>query len=108
MTDFIKDGDNGIGITHHFSSGVYAKECLIPSGLILTQHKHAFDHLSILASGTAMITVEGVESIKVGPVAITIEAGKEHSVRSITDVAWFCIHATDVTDPEKVDESLIA
>ena len=60
------------------------------------------------ASGTAMITVEGVESIKVGPVAITIEAGKEHSVRSITDVAWFCIHATDVTDPEKVDESLIA
>ena len=106
MTDIIKD--NGIGITHHFSSGVYAKECLIPSGLILTQHKHTFDHLSILASGTALVKVDGVESIKVGPVAITIEAGKEHSVLSMTDVAWFCIHATDVTDPEKVDESLIA
>lgn len=108
MTDFIKDGDNGIGITHHFSSGVYAKECLIPAGLILTQHKHEFDHLSILATGTALVSVEGIESIKVGPCAITIEAGKQHSVRSMTDVAWFCIHATDVTDPAKVDESLIA
>ena len=94
-------------IVHHFSSGVYAKETLIPAGMALVQHKHAFDHLSVLASGTVQITVDGVTKTVTGPACLTIEAGKHHGVKAVTDPVWYCIHATDCTDESKVDEVLI-
>ena len=97
-----------IGITHHFGGGVYAKETAIPPGMLLTQHRHKHDHLSILAKGTAVVRVEGVERLIHGPSAVLIEAGKVHSVEALTDVVWYCIHSTKETDAESIDESLIA
>lgn len=94
-------------IIHHFGGGVYTKETSIPAGYILVQHKHTFDHLSILGSGIAQVTVDGHTKTMTAPSCITIEAGKEHRVHAITDAVWYCIHATDCTDPEKVDELLI-
>lgn len=107
MNDFHAQAiEHGIDIAHHFSSGVYAKETHIPAGKVLTQHVHSFDHLSVLASGSAMVEVDGVGELMTGPTVVTIKAHKEHKVTSLTDVVWFCIHATDETDPEKVDARL--
>lgn len=104
---FNKDFDRcEVGIVHHFSSGLYAKETLIPAGVRLTQHKHGYDHLSILASGTAVVEVDGEATKYTGPACLTIKAGSAHEVTAITDVVWFCLHATEETDPEKVDHVL--
>ena len=94
-------------ITHHFGAGVYAKETRIPSGSILVQHKHKHDHLSVLASGSIELIVDGVKSIIHAPACLTITANKHHGVKSLTDVVWYCIHATDCTDVNEVDEVLI-
>ena len=94
-------------IHHHFSSGVYAKEARIPAGYLCVQHKHKFDHLSILATGSVELLVDDKVSVVHAPACLTIEAGKVHSIRAITDVMWYCIHATDCTDIESVDEVLI-
>jgi hypothetical protein len=94
-------------IHHHFSSGVYAKETRIPAGYILVQHAHKHDHLSILASGSVELLVDGVKSVVEAPACLTIAAGKHHGVKSLTDVVWYCIHATDCADENKVDEMLI-
>jgi quercetin dioxygenase-like cupin family protein len=95
-------------INHHFSAGVYAKETLIPAGHVLVQHKHKFDHLSILASGSIELMVDGERKIVHAPACLTIEANKHHGVKSLTDVVWYCIHATDCTDTNEIDEVLIA
>jgi len=95
-------------INHHFSAGVYAKETLIPAGHVLVQHKHKFDHLSILASGSIELMVDGERKIVHAPACLTIEANKHHGVKSITDVVWYCIHATECTDTDEIDEVLIA
>jgi quercetin dioxygenase-like cupin family protein len=95
-------------INHHFSAGVYAKETLIPAGQVLVQHKHKFDHLSILASGSVELMVDGEKRIVHAPACLTIEADKHHGVKSLTDVVWYCIHATDCTDTDEIDEVLIA
>lgn len=95
-------------LVHHFSSGVYAKETRIPKGMILVQHKHHYDHLSILASGTVELEVNGLRSTITGPTCLTIEANMHHGVKALTDCVWFCIHATDIADPDKVDEVLIS
>ena len=95
-------------IYHHFSAGVYAKETRIPAGQVLVQHKHNFDHLSILASGSIELVVDGEKSVIHAPACLTIAANKHHGVKSLTDVVWYCVHATDCTDESEVDGVLIA
>jgi quercetin dioxygenase-like cupin family protein len=81
---------------------------VIPAGLELTQHVHKFDHLSYLVKGSVMLEVDGKSEVHYAPKSFVIEAGKEHKVTSLSEAVWLCIHASDCTDPEKVDETLIA
>ena len=94
-------------IKHHFSAGVYAKETHIPAGHVLVQHKHKFDHLSILASGSIELMVDGERSVVHAPACLTIAANKHHGVKSLTDVVWYCVHATECVDESEIDEVLI-
>ena len=94
-------------IKHHFSAGVYAKEARIPAGQVLVQHKHKFSHLSILASGSIELLTDEGRTIIHAPACLTIEADKHHGVKAITDVVWYCIHATECTDVDQIDELLI-
>lgn len=102
-----KNLDN-LGIAHHFGGGVYVKETRIPANMSLTQHVHEHDHLSVLVSGEVIVRVDGVLTQYTAPAVLTIAAGKAHEVVSLKDTVWLCIHATDETDPDKVDEVLIA
>ncbi len=40
---------------HHFSDGLYAKQMDIPKGAIACQHKHEYDHLSVLGEGKVSV-----------------------------------------------------
>lgn len=95
-------------IAHHFGGGVYAKETLVPAGMVLVQHKHAHDHLSVLASGRVEVVVNGVRTEHQGPACLMIKAGEYHGIKALTDVAWYCIHATDCTNESDVDTVVIA
>ena len=94
-------------IKHHFGGGVYAKEAFIPAGKWLIQHTHKFDHLSVLAQGSIELIVNGEKKVIHAPACLTIEANTHHGVKSLTDVVWYCIHATDCTDENEVDEVII-
>jgi quercetin dioxygenase-like cupin family protein len=96
-----------LGIQHHFSSGVYAKQMLLPKGYFAVSHAHKYDHLSILASGKVIVTTDDSEHTYTAPACITIEKHKNHSVAALEDAVWFCIHATEETDAFKVDDVLI-
>ena len=98
---------SGVDIAHHFAAGVYAKETRIPAGVSLTQHVHPHSHLSILAWGSVLVYADGVERSYTAPACIEIAAGVAHEVRALTDVLWFCVHATNETDPEAVDKTIL-
>lgn len=97
-----------LDIRHHFGGGAYAKQTSIPAGLVLTQHVHPYDHLSILASGRVLLDVDGDISEINAPACLTIAAGKRHAVTALTEVVWFCVHATDDTDPLTVDATILS
>ena len=92
---------------HHFANGLYAKEMCIPANHIVGSHKHKYSHLSLLASGLVSVTVENITTEYKAPACIEIKAGLEHQILAKVDSVWFCIHATNETDLEKIDEVLI-
>lgn len=94
-------------IKHFFSGREYAKRMTLPAGHYAETHSHNYDHLSILAQGEVVVTIDGNESRYVGPECIVIPANAVHRIDALTDSVWFCVHATDETDPEKVDAVLI-
>ncbi|QQK03846.1 hypothetical protein JFN94_06700 [Burkholderia anthina] len=96
-----------LGIEHYFSSGVYAKRMNLPAGHYAETHSHVYDHMSILACGRVLITLDGNVREYDGPAVVEIKAGKMHRIEALTDSVWFCVHATSETDPEKVDAVLI-
>lgn len=96
-----------MGIKHHFSRGLYAKEMLIPKDCFVVQHRHEYDHLSVLAYGAVVVEVDGESTVYVAPTCINIKAGAHHKIAAVQDSVWYCIHATDETDTEEVDSVLI-
>ena len=93
---------------HHFSEGLYAKEMELKEGSFAVQHKHKYDHLSILAKGRVRVLFDGELSKEyVAPACITIIKNINHAVYALEDSVWFCIHATSETDVETIDKVLI-
>lgn len=99
---------HGVEVSHAFGGGVYAKETKIPAGVELTQHRHKFDHLSILASGVVDVECGGAVTRHIGPMCLMVPAGVAHKVTAITATVWYCIHASDCADAEAIDSELIA
>ena len=99
--------DEFLDVSHHFSDGLYAKEMLIPKDAFAMQHKHEYSHLSILAKGRVLVKVDEDVSEYAAPACINIVAGKYHSIMALEDSVWFCIHATEETDLDKIDEVLV-
>lgn len=103
-----KDGsDDGVAVQHHCYGNVYAKEVRIKAGKKLVGHKHLYDHLSILASGSVLVDVDGVTFSYVGPASVHIAAGKTHTVAAVSDALWYCIHAVAFDLGEHQDASLV-
>lgn len=90
--------DVGVEVIHHESGGVYMKECRVPADTHLEQHVHEFDHLSILAKGVAIVTIDKIAHLLHAPYTLVIEAGKEHAVRALTPIVWFCIWPTGIVE----------
>lgn len=95
-------------IQHCFSAGVYAKRIQFAAGQVAVSHVHRFDHLSILAAGRVRLIADGTTTEYAAPAEIVIQAGHEHALEAITDAVWYCVHATDETDAERIDAALIA
>jgi len=94
-------------IEHHFSEHLYAKEIHLNAGSIAVQHKHKFDHLSILAKGSVIVLFDEDAVEYTAPACINIVKGVDHAIKALEDSVWYCVHATDETDATKVDEVLI-
>ena len=93
---------------HHFSEGLYAKQVELKEGSFAVQHKHNYDHLSILAKGKVRVLFEGNLSKEyTAPACINIVKDVNHAVYALEDSVWFCIHATSETDVDNVDKVLI-
>lgn len=106
MTQYPEDQ---LQVEHHFAGGVYAKEVTImTTDGVMRQHRHHYDHMSILTKGSVYVVTDDQEKkLYNAPAVMTIPAGVNHYIVPVTvPVKWYCIHATDCTDPVTVDSLL--
>lgn len=95
-------------IEHHFSDGLYAKQMFLPKESLVCQHQHTYDHLSILAQGKVKVLFDNdVVETYTAPACINIVKDLNHTILALEDSVWFCIHQTEETDVNKVDQVLI-
>lgn len=79
-------------------------------------HTHPFDHLTLLASGSLKVTVEGKETVFKAPHMIYIHKDKNHELVALEDnTVAYCIHALrdgngvdDILDPNMIPEGVDA
>jgi quercetin dioxygenase-like cupin family protein len=98
---------NIYSIHHHFSDGLYAKETLFKKDSVIVQHKHKYDHLGILAKGKVIVSIDNKNFIVEAPFCLNIKKNKNHGIIALEDCVWYCVHATDETDKDKIDQVLI-
>jgi quercetin dioxygenase-like cupin family protein len=72
-------------------------------------HTHSFDHLTLLATGSLRVTVEGKTTDFKAPHMIYIHKDKNHELVALEDnTVAYCIHALrDKSSDEILDPSMI-
>jgi quercetin dioxygenase-like cupin family protein len=92
---------------HFFTQGIYAKKITVPAGTQVPSHKHVYDHLSILAQGRVRVTVGPITKEYVAPAMIEIKKNIVHTISAMENSVWFCVHATDATDVQSLESTVI-
>lgn len=92
---------------HFFTDGVYARKMFIPKGTQVPTHKHVYNHLSILAQGRVRVAVGAIIQEYIAPAMIEIRKDVIHTILALEDSVWYCIHATDATDVESLEQTVI-
>jgi quercetin dioxygenase-like cupin family protein len=78
------------------------------AGDIEIGHTHDFDHLTLLASGSLKVTVEGKNTVFKAPHMIWIHKDKNHELIALeNNTVAYCIHAVRDEFGEIVDPSMI-
>lgn len=95
------------GLRHHFSPGVYARECEMPAGSIVLGFEHTTQHLNVVLAGRARVLLGGeVKTIKAGDVFESAVGARKLFVVE-EPLRFLTIHATEETDLAKLEDTLV-
>lgn len=85
------------------SGNLYMRQMRFEKGDVEHQHCHTYDHLTLLATGSLKLTVDGVDCIVKAPTAIKVLANKEHRLEALEDnTLAYCVHALRDAQTEEV------
>jgi hypothetical protein len=95
-----------IEVAHYFAEGLYARQAVIPKGVMMVGKIHLTGHINVLLEGTIDVMTElGVERYT-GPAVIVSNAGEQKVGYALTKSTWLTIHATTETDIDKLEQQL--
>lgn len=89
----------------HTADGLFIKQMYIAQAFtLIPQHSHAWDHTSMLATGSVRLWADGVlQGDFTAPTGILIKSGVKHLFQSLEDgTTVYCIHNLHGEDAVKV------
>lgn len=106
--EMLKMPQASIETTHHFATGIYAREIFIPKGTLLTGKIHKTDHLNILSKGEITVLTDGGMKRLKAPCTFVATAGTKRAGYAHEDSVWTTIHASLETKLDKLEAELIS
>lgn len=95
-------------VVHRFSHKAYVRQMTLPKGVCAVGKIHKFKQVNIILSGhISILTDEGVVEI-VAPYVFTAQAGAKRAAYAHEDTVWLTVHGTELTDPDLIEEEIIA
>ena len=95
-------------LKHSFADGCYIREIFNPKGELLVTKIHKVSHPFFLMKGDMTILMEdGIKRIKAPHYGIT-PAGTKRIIYCHEDCIFVTVHATELTDIDKIEEEVIA
>ncbi len=108
LPGYSEGGKDHCRITHYFAPGVYAREMWMPAGYLITGKIHLTEHLNILSQGVVSVSNKGKSITMQAPYTFVSPVGTKRAIYAHEDSTWTTIHATDLTDPDEIEEEIIA
>jgi hypothetical protein len=102
---------NGFRTRHWFANGMYCRAVWRPATVTVIGARHRHEHLTMLISGTIIVSGEGVEPVEYTAPAIFVSpAGTKRATYAVTDAELVTIHRLsdpNERDPEKVEADIL-
>ncbi|MDH4235620.1 MAG: hypothetical protein OEW25_01985 [Nitrospira sp.] len=95
-------------LTHTFAPGIYARTIFIPKGTLVVGKIHKHAHLNMLVEGAVVVATEDGSVVYQAPRLMTSKAGTKRVLYTYTNTRWTTFHVTEKTDPEEIEEDIIA
>lgn len=95
-------------VRHIFAPGLYAREMVIPKGIIIVGKIHKHAHVNTISKGKCSVITEFGEMELIAPVTFVSKPGTKRVVIANEETVWTTYHPSDETDLDKLEESIIA
>ena len=97
-----------IPVVHLCTPGLYLRQVTCPAGTLIITKIHLTEHPFIVSKGTISVwtEAEGVKRLS-APYTGVSKAGTRRLCYCHTEVVWTTCHATDETDPDKIESQII-
>lgn len=93
---------------HHFVPGLYAREIVIPKGVLATSKIHLYEHLSIVAKGDINVLMsDGTAKRIIGPAVFISAPGDKLLGYANEDTVWISIERCEAREPEQAERELV-
>ncbi len=91
--------------THHFCSGVYAREYFLPAGHVVVGRVHKTPCFNIMLKGHMTIAMSDRDPQDMrAPQFFVSGEGEQKALYAHEDTTFITFHATEETDPDKMVE----
>lgn len=95
-------------VTHRFAAGCYAREMLLPKGVMAISKIHRTEHFFVVLSGELSVWdgAAGVQRLRAGQVGVT-PPGTRRIGYAHEDCRWITFHPTHKLDVADIEAELI-
>lgn len=91
--------------THRFANGMYAREILVPKGVLISGKVHSTETVSVMSKGSMVIVNEDGSRVEVhAPYTHIGKIGWKRVGLALEDTVWVTIHRTDLLDLEEIEK----
>lgn len=96
-----------IETSHTFMRGIYARQIIIPAGVLIVGAKHKTEHPHLISEGKCYIVNNDKKEYFEAPYSGITKAGSKRAIYAIEKTVFTTFHPTNEKDIKKIESEII-